>query len=123
MFQIGGKSIIHNAASQGHQSAIFHVAQSKVADKLIVAEGKNTIKCKSKFKRSLIMAAKGISQCSPKTCVVVIYCNIFLPLLLTILSVVLVPLLTLSCVTVPPPPHPLATICQYGYPRDSPPPP
>ncbi len=34
-------------------------------------------------------------------CVVIIYCNIFLPLLLTILSVYLVPLLTLSCVTVP----------------------
>ncbi len=33
--------------------------------------------------------------------VVIIYCNIFLPLLLTILSVYLVPLLTLSCVTVP----------------------
>ncbi len=34
-------------------------------------------------------------------CVVIIYCNIFLPLLLTILSVYLVPLLTLSCVNVP----------------------
>ncbi len=33
--------------------------------------------------------------------VVIIYCNIFLPLLLTILSVYLIPLLTLSCVTVP----------------------
>ncbi len=32
---------------------------------------------------------------------VIIHCNIFLPLLLTILSVYLVPLLTLSCVTVP----------------------
>ncbi len=32
---------------------------------------------------------------------VIIYCYIFLPLLLTILSVYLVPLLTLSCVTVP----------------------
>ncbi len=35
--------------------------------------------------------------------VVIIYCNIFLPLLLTALSVNLVVLLTLSCVTVPQP--------------------
>ncbi len=34
--------------------------------------------------------------------VVIIHCNIFLPLLLTALSVKLVVLLTLSCVTVPP---------------------
>ncbi len=34
--------------------------------------------------------------------VVIIYCKIFLPLLLTALSVNLVVLLTLSCVTVPP---------------------
>ncbi len=54
-----------------------------------------------------------------KEVVVIIYCNIFLPLLLTALSVNLVVLLTLSC-DCPPPPHALATICQYGYPRNSP---
>ncbi len=39
-----------------------------------------------------------------KTIVVITYCNIFLPLLLTVLPVYLVPLLTLSCVTGSPTP-------------------
>ncbi len=42
--------------------------------------------------------------------VVIIHCNIFLPLLLTAISVNLVMLLTLSCVTAPQPSYYLSII-------------
>ncbi len=53
--------------------------------------------------------------------VVIIYCNIFLPLFLTILSVYLVPLLTLSCVTVPLPLTPWLLSFNTGIPGTVPP--
>ncbi len=61
----------------------------------------NTFSMTSTTYRDLVCRANRGIGLSGKTPVVIIYCNIFLPLLLTILSVYVVPLLPLSCVTIP----------------------